>query len=97
MKKASLTALFFLCLVLFLTTGIGISAQDVLGVGVEYEYMPYVKFTDSSLENVEIRQNTWSIGAAWPISIRDGDTLILNSVRYQRSDFEYKGWQSWMR
>jgi hypothetical protein len=87
------------CLVLVvLLAGIGISAsaQEAIGVSVGYEYIPHVNFADpeTGMEDVEIQLNTWSIGAAFPLSFAEGNTLLLNSVNYQRLGFNYKGWQS---
>jgi hypothetical protein len=98
MKGITRTAFFLVCVVLLAGIGISASAQEAIGVSVGYEYIPHVNFADPEpgFEAVEIQLNTWSIGAAFPLSFGEGSTLLLNSVNYQRLGFNYKGWQSWM-
>ena len=98
MKGTIRTAFSIVFVVLLLTIGISTSAQEAIGISVGYEYIPHVNFADPEpgLEDVEIQLNTWSIGAAFPLSFGEGSTLLLNSVNYQRLGFNYKGWQGWM-
>ena len=98
MKGVIRTGSCLVLAVLLLIIGISASAQEAIGVSVGYEYIPHVNFEDPDpgMEDVEIQLNTWSIGAAFPLSFGEGSTLLLNSVNYQRLGFNYKGWQSGM-
>ncbi len=94
MKGTIRTAFSLVLVVLLAGIGISASAQEAIGVSVGYEYIPHVNFTDPApgMEDVELQLNTWSFGAAFPLSFGEGNTLLLNSVNYQRLGFNYKGW-----
>jgi hypothetical protein len=71
-------------------------AQEVVGISVGYEFIPYVKFADPDpgMEDVKLQLNTISIGAAFPLSFNEGKTLLLNQLSYQRIGFNWKNWDS---
>ena len=84
-----------LCLFLVGVSG-NVFAQEVIGISVGYEFIPYVKFTDPDpgMEDVKLQLNTISIGAAFPLSFNEGKTLLLNQLSYQRIGFNWKNWDS---
>jgi len=86
---------FFACIAIsFLLAGIcsNISAQQVIGLSIGYEYFPYAELADpiEGAEDFEIQTTSRSMGASFPLSFANGKILILNQISYKRVDFSYR-------
>jgi len=93
----------YLIVLCFILVGLccNVFAQEAIGISVGYEFIPYTKFADPDpsvpgMEDVELQLNTISIGAAFPLSFSEGNTLILNQINYQRIGFNWKNYVSGM-
>jgi hypothetical protein len=83
----------------FVVLSCNIFAQEVVGISVGYEFIPFTKFADPDptvpgMEDVELQLNTISVGAAFPLSFAEGKTLILNSINYSRIGFNWKNFDT---
>ena len=67
-------------------------AQQVVGLSVGYDVFPYVKLAEpvSGVEDMEIQTQVKTVGAAFPLMLKDGKIIILNKLSYRKVGFHYK-------
>ncbi|MBT5871785.1 MAG: hypothetical protein HOH43_00090 [Candidatus Latescibacteria bacterium] len=71
----------------------GGAAPAAAQISVTHEFLPAQNLADPAAgqNNAKIESKAFSVNVAFPVALKNGRTVLINELFYQRRDFSYKG------
>lgn len=85
-----LTESILVAAIFFIMAG---TAPAAAQISLTHEYLPSQNLATPAAgqNNAKIASKTLSVSLAFPVALKNGRTILVNEVSYQRRDFSYKG------